>query len=162
MKKLEIIKLINEVPYLKNNLTKNLHGIILEKSKTKSKVLFFNPQNVGRYAIVEVNNQDIILENETLPINIENEIILNLDAILSKANSILEPVSIKAYTTVQLIVDDPKYTRFGIHKGEIGCVMENSAIQDYIEVDFSGINQKGEYYGDCISVKICDLKVIEK
>ena len=39
--------------------------------------------------------------------------------------------------------------------------MDNNAIQNYIEVDFSGIDKDGNYYGDCISVKINDLKVIK-
>ena len=39
--------------------------------------------------------------------------------------------------------------------------MDNNAIQDCIEVDFSGINKNGDFYGDCISVKIKDLKVIK-
>jgi len=28
-------------------------------------------------------------------------------------------------------------------------------------VDFSGIDENGNFYGDCISVKIDDLKVVE-
>lgn len=39
--------------------------------------------------------------------------------------------------------------------------MDNNAVQNYIEVDFSGIDKDGKYYGDCISVKIDDLKVIK-
>ena len=50
---------------------------------------------------------------------------------------------------------------YGIHKGDRGCVMEDNAVQNYVEVDFSGIDENGELYGDCISVKIDDLKVIQ-
>ena len=39
--------------------------------------------------------------------------------------------------------------------------MEGDAVQNYIEVDFSGIDKKGNFYGNCISVKIEDLKVIK-
>lgn len=39
--------------------------------------------------------------------------------------------------------------------------MEDYAVQNYVLVDFSGIDKQGEYYGDCISVKIDDLKVVE-
>ena len=39
--------------------------------------------------------------------------------------------------------------------------MDNKAVQNYIEVDFSGIDENGIFYGDCISVKIDDLKVIK-
>ena len=40
--------------------------------------------------------------------------------------------------------------------------MDNKAVQNYIEVDFSGIDENGNFYGDCISVKIDDLKVIKQ
>lgn len=73
----------------------------------------------------------------------------------------LEHYKIKSYDMVELLVEDEKYTRYGIHKGDRGCVMDDNAVQDYIEVDFSGIDENGNYYGDCISVKINDLKVIE-
>ena len=68
---------------------------------------------------------------------------------------------IKEYNMVELIVEEDRYARFGIHKGDRGCVMDNNAVQDYIEVDFSGIDKNGKFYGDCISVKIDDLKVIK-
>ena len=73
----------------------------------------------------------------------------------------LERYKIKSYDMVELLVEDEKYTRYGIHKGDRGCVMDDNDVQDYIEVDFSGIDENGNYYGDCISVKINDLKIIE-
>ena len=69
-------------------------------------------------------------------------------------------LQIKSYDMVELMVEDDKYTRYGIHKGDRGCVMDDNAVQDYIEVNFSGIDDNGNFYGDCISVKIEDLKVI--
>lgn len=71
-------------------------------------------------------------------------------------------MQIKEYDMVELVVEDAKYSKFGIHKGGRGCVMDAKAVQNYIEVDFSGINSEGEIYGDCISVKIEDLKVINR
>ena len=62
---------------------------------------------------------------------------------------------------VELIVEDEKYSKHGVHKGMCGCVMQDYAVQNYIEVDFSGIDENGNFYGDCISVKIDDLKVVE-
>jgi len=162
MKKFEIVKLTNEKPYLKNNLEKNLHGISLEKGKETTKVLFFNPKNIGDYAVVEISNQDITEEKEQLPNELENEILLNLENILTNPKTQLEPSLIKEYAMVELLVEDSKYSKFGIHKGDTGCVMDNNAVNDYIEVDFSGIDANGEYYGDCISVKISDLKILKE
>ena len=42
-----------------------------------------------------------------------------------------------------------------------GCVMDNKVVQNCIEVDFSGIDENGNFYGDCIAVNIKDLKIIE-
>ena len=53
------------------------------------------------------------------------------------------------------------YSKHGIHKGDIGCVMDSNAVQGYVEVDFNGIDENNNHYGDCISVKISDLKVIK-
>ena len=85
----------------------------------------------------------------------------NLDSVMKKASDILKPISIKEYDLVELIVEDEKYSKFGVHKGDIGCVMDNNAVQNYIEVDFSGIDENGNFYGDCISVKIEDLRVVD-
>ena len=84
-----------------------------------------------------------------------------LDVILTSAKNYLEPVSINEYDIVELLVEEDRYTKFGVHKGARGCVMDNKAVQNYIEVDFSGIDENGKFYGDCISVKIDDLKVIK-
>ena len=48
MKKLDLVKLINEKPYIKNNLQKDIHGIIVKEDLNQTSVLFFNPQNVGQ------------------------------------------------------------------------------------------------------------------
>lgn len=82
-------------------------------------------------------------------------------AIKSKAKDVLVPTAINEYDMVELLVEEERYATFGVHKGDVGCVMDNNAVQNYIEVDFSGIDKNGNYYGDCISVKINDLKVIK-
>lgn len=161
MKKLDLVKLINEKPYIKNNLQKDMHGIVISENANTIAVLFFNPQNMGNYAIVNVCARDLIIDKEKLPDNIKQELLLNLDKILEKAKSYLEPIIIKEYDMVELLVEENRYSKFGIHKGDRGCVMDNKAVQNYIEVDFSGIDENGNFYGDCISVKIDDLKVIK-
>ncbi len=159
MKQFDLIILKNEKPYKKFNLEKDMHGIVLEHSFDTADVLFFNPKNQGDYIVIKVNTCDVLIEKEKLPENIIKELSTKLNTII-KAKPNLESLKIKAYDMVELLVEDNKYTKYGIHKGDKGCVMEDYAIQDYIEVDFSGINEDGEYYGDCISVKIEDLKVI--
>ena len=161
MNKLDLIKLINEKPYIENNLQKDIHGIVISENANTVAVLFFNPQNLGNYAIVNVSVRDLIIEKEKLPDNMQRELLLNLDKILEKAKDYLEPIIIKEYDMVELLVEEDRYSKFGVHKGDRGCVMDNKAVQNYIEVDFSGIDENGGFYGDCISVKIDDLKVIK-
>lgn len=161
MKKLDLVKLINEKPYIENNLQKDMHGIVIGGNENMIAVLFFNPQNIGNYAMVNVRARDLIIDKEKLPDNIKQDLLLNLDKILEKAKSYLEPIIIKEYDMVELLVEENIYSKYGIHKGDRGCVMDNKAVQDYIEVDFSGIDENGNFYGDCISVKIDDLKVIK-
>ena len=161
MKKFDLILLKNENPYKQYNLEKNMHGIVLEKYFDTLIVLFFNPKNQGDYITATISVSDVMVCNEKIPEKMINELSSNLDIIKSKSKEKFEPLRIKEYDMVELLVEDSKYTKYGIHKGDRGCVMENYAVQNYVEVDFSGIDENGEFYGDCISVKIEDLKVIQ-
>ncbi len=161
MKKFDLITLKNEEPYYKHNLEKDMHGIILENNLNTLKVLFFNPKNQGEYIVAKINACDVVADKEKLPENILNELSLNLKTIIAESKEKFETPKIKTYDTVELLVEDKKYNKFGIHKGDTGCVMEDYAVQNCVEVDFSGIDENGECYGDCISVEIDDLKVIK-
>lgn len=161
MKKFDLILLKNEKPYTKNNLKNNMHGIILDTQNNVLEVLFFNPQNQGDYIIVKVNAKDIVVEKEKLPERMVKELNEKVEKLKTKPKEQFETFKIKSYDTVELLVENSEYTKLGIHKGAIGCVMDDNAVQNYVEVDFSGIDNNGNYYGDCISVKIDDLKVIE-
>ena len=161
MKKLDLVKLKNDRPYKSRNLIKDMHGIVVDVNFDNADVLFFNPQNVGDYAIVNVKTMDLDLDKEKLPAEFEKELLSKLETLKLKAKNDIEPIAIHEYDMVELTVEEEKYTKFGIHKGDRGCVMDNNAVQNYIEVDFSGIDREGNYYGDCISVKISDLKVIK-
>lgn len=161
MKKFDLILLKNENPYKQYNLEKNMHGIVLEKYFDTLIVLFFNPKNQGDYITATISVCDVTVCNEKIPEKMINELSSNLDIVKNKSKEKFEPLRIKEYDMVELLVEDSKYTKYGIHKGDRGCVMENYAVQNYVEVDFSGIDENGEFYGDCISVKIEDLKVIQ-
>lgn len=159
MKKSDLVKLKND-NYKSHNLTKDMHGIVIKTNYDNADVLFFNPHNVGDYVIVNIRKEDLESEKEKLPAELEKELLSESDALKSRAKSVLVPVVINEYDMVELLVEKERYAKFGVHKGDVGRVMDNNAIQNYIEVDFSGIDKNGNYYGDCISVKINDLKVV--
>ena len=161
MRTYDLVKLTNEKPYIKNNLQKDMHGIVMGKNAGTISVLFFNPQNVGNCIVADVSIHDLSADKEKLPHKIQQELSENIKNILKNATNVLQPVVINEYDMVELMVDAEEYTKFGVHKGDRGCVMNNNAVQNHIEVDFSGIDEKGNYYGDCISVKIEDLRVIK-
>lgn len=161
MKKFDLVKLKNSEPYKLHNVISDMHGIVVDEIHENAEVLFFNPHNVGDYAMINVKTTDLDLDKERLPMEIEEELLSKLDTVKSKAKNILEPIAINEYDMVELLVEEERYAKFGIHKGDTGCVMDNNAVQNYIEVDFSGIDNDGNYYGDCISVKINHLKVIK-
>lgn len=161
MKKLDLVKLKNDKPYKNFGLVKDMRGIVSGTNFDDVDVLFFNPQNIGDFAIVNVKFVDLELEKGKLPAELEKELLSKLDDIIAKAKNEIQPIKIKEYDMVELIVEEDRYAQFGIHKGDRGCVMDNNAVQNYIEVDFSGIDENGKFYGDCISVKLDDLKVIK-
>ena len=161
MKKLDLVKLKNDRPYKSHNLIKGMHGIVVDVNFDNADVLFFNPHNVGDYAIVNVKLVYLELDKEELPKEFEKEVLSKLETLKLTVKNVIEPIAINEYDMVELLVEEERYAKFGIHKGDRGCVMDNNAVQNYIEVDFSGIDKNGEFYGDCISVKIDDLKVIK-
>jgi hypothetical protein len=162
MKKFDIVKLVNlKEEYKSKNLYSGLHGIVVETGFDSSLVLFFNEINQGDFALLNIKNDDMVIEKEKLPSEYLNEIENKLKHKNVYKKDYLMPLTIKQYDLVELTVEDEKYARDGIHKGDKGCVMENIVMNKYILVDFSGIKPNGEFYGDCISVHIEDLKVID-
>ena len=124
-------------------------------------VLFFNPKNQGDYIIVKINVNDMVIEKEKLSKNLINKLNEEIKNKKLKSKLKFESLKVKAYEMVELLVENAKYAKYGIHKGDKGCVMDDNAVQNYVEVDFSGIDKNGNFYGDCISVNVDDLKVIE-
>ncbi len=162
MKQLDLVKLKNSNKYQANNLEKNMRGIVIQTHNNNANVLFPSPQNIGDFAIVNIKLTDLEKETKDLPAELKNELLQNIDGLISNPKHILEPAKIHNYDLVELLVEEEKYSKFGIHKGDVGCVMDSNAIKNCIEVDFSGIDTNGNFYGDCISVNIDDLKVIKK
>lgn len=162
MKKYDIVKLMNLIDvYKQNNLYLNAQGIVLECNNEKSKVLFLNEYNQGDYAYLEVRNNDVEIISNDAPLSFMNYIKDNLKNFNPKEKGFKQK-EFNAYEKVELLIEDDKYSKFGVHKGDKGVIMEDYAVKDYVLVDFGRLDENNNYHGDCISVKLTDVKILEE
>lgn len=163
MKKYDIVKLKDNYENF-NNLEVNNIGIVLKSNNNnKSTILFLNPKITGDYLVLDVDNSFLEQQKENLP----PQIIETIDGLISNNKISLKKQQFKnmkfeEYDIVRLTVEKEKYAKHGIHKGETGIVAENYMIKNDILVDFSGIDEKGNYYGDCVTVNVDDLELVKK
>lgn len=163
MKKYDIVKLKDNYENF-NNLEVNNIGIVLKSNNNnKSTILFLNQKITGDYLVLDVDNSFLEQQKENLP----PQIIETIDSLISNNKISLKKQQFKnmkfeEYDIVRLTVEKEKYAKHGIHKGETGIVAENYMIKNDILVDFSGIDEKGNYYGDCVTVNVDDLELVKK
>ena len=166
MKENDIVTLKKtRVQYENSGLYQNVNGIVLKKLPyNKCLVLFLNDKIAGDWAVVEVDDCDLKKENVDLPMafikELRNSNKLNDNDIIKKCK--FRSLEFKECDYVELLVEDEKYSKFGIHKGERGVIAIDSAVDNSILVDFSGVDANGNFYGDCIAVKLEDLKLVEE
>lgn len=161
MKIYDFVELINSLEYLEEKgIFKESKGTIIKLENSVASVLFFNEKNMGDYAVANVNTKFLktIGEFPTGELTNLNNFIKNLD---QEKHDKLKYPNIKEYDLVELLIEDEKYSKFGVHKGNKGCIVSNYAIQNQVEVDFSWVDKNGNFYGDCIVVDVDDLKVLE-
>lgn len=161
MNKLNFVELINlKEEYKTYNLYLHAKGFVIEKYERTSKILFFNEFNEGDYAFVEIFNEDLKLTEDQPPKQLKDFMENNLKSFVLKEKG-FKPKKFKAYQQVELLIEDEKYARSNVHKGDIGTIMEDVVVQDYILVDFGRPDENNNYLGDCVSVKIDHLKPIQ-
>ena len=161
MKKYDLIKLNNSIKYKEFLSDDNIYGIIMSVHEDSCKVLFMNKNILGDATIFSIDKSDIEIQNEKLPASIKLEIEnnINLEKLINKP---LQFQEFKNYNHVELTVEDEKYAKYGIHKGDTGIVSQDSVINNTILVDFSGIDENGNFYGDTIPVNIKHIKKTTK
>lgn len=162
MKKYDIVKLSNLTEeYKQNNLYLNTQGIVLECNNEKSKILFLNEFNQGDYAYLQVENNDVEIISNDESLNFVNYIKDHLENFAPKEKG-FKKKEFEAYNQVELLIEDERYSKFGVHKGDKGVIMEDYAVKDYVLVDFGRLDENNNYHGDCISVKLTDVKILEE
>lgn len=161
MNKLDFVELKNiNKRYEDYNLYLNAKGFVMENYERTLKVLFFNEFNEGDYAFVEISKADLRLAEKQPSMQFVAYLKTNLQNFNPKEKG-FKPRNFKAYQQVKLLIEDEKYSKFGVHKGDDGTIMEDVALQDYILVDFGRLDENNNYCGDCISVKLKDVKIVE-
>lgn len=139
----------------KNNLYVGAMGIVLKVIPiSKALVLFFNDKIEGDYMTAIVDKKYLKKQDVELPAGIFEEINKKMSNLGNMEKQKFNKLKFKEYDFVELVVEDEKYAKEGIHKGERGVVAIDYAISNKILVDFSGIDENGEYYGDIIMVNL--------
>lgn len=160
MKKFDIIKPLDISRYEKLGINNESRGIVYEILTDGVNAIFFNPHNTGEAFTAFIENNNFKKEELRLPDEIVAELNEKIDAVLKKSKSAAMPLPVKAYDRVELITDSAEYAKFGIKKGMRGVVMDDYAVQNCVEVDFSIADENGNEIGDCISVNVKHLKVL--
>lgn len=162
MNKYDLVKLINlKEDYAEYNLYLDAQGVITDINGDKIKVLFFNEHNQGDYAYIDVDIKDVLI----VP-NAGNSSFSEYIEEYSKSFTFKEKgfkkKEFEIYSEVELLVEEERYTKYDVHKGDVGVIVEDYAVKDYVLVDFGRFDKNNNYVGDCIAVKLNDLKILDK
>ncbi len=149
MKKYDLVELLN-----------NESGIIISIEKGNAEVMLLNKKNYGDYAFISAKEKDLKFFGH-LEENLISELEEFLETINIDEHRAYKEIKVKEYDKVKLLVEDIKYSQYGVHKGATGCVVQDYLIKDEVMVDFSSVDKDGNLIGDTIVVGVEDLKVIE-
>ena len=161
MKRYDLICLKNDSPYKKYGVERNIHGMIIDVLQNHVQVLFFNPRNNDEFTLINVNKSDIALDKEVVSENIKSLLGENIEKLKSRENYIFTSPKFKLFDKVELIVEKEKYSKFGLHKGYIGFVIDDIVINNSVEVDFTDLGKNRLYDGETFSISIDDLKIVK-
>ena len=160
----KIVKLINlKEDYKQHNLHLDAIGLVVNQKSNIVTVMFFNFKNSGEYATVDVDVKDITLLDFELPDNIKQKLdeYINTHDIYEKNQ--FKSISFEECDIVELLVEDKKYTKYGIHQGETGIIADDgSMVNNKVLVDFTGIDENKQFYGEIILVNVDDLKLVKR
>lgn len=160
MKEFIIAEIKNDFENNKIKLNKGQLGIIIEQNNDLCKFLLLNNKNLGEYAIIDININNLIKKYE-LTKDLQNELTTFL-ANLKQNNftnfNDFNSQIIKENDCVEILTD--KYNNLGINKKDVGIVILNYAIKNKVEVDFTKVDNDGKLLGSIVVVDIKDIKLI--
>lgn len=154
------IKLLDEIDDLqKKGIHKNYLGTIVKMEGDIYTVSFYNPKNLGEYAFAKVHKKylSFVFRPDEKYIVEAQEFIESVDM---EKHLRLSECDVNELDVVELIVEDSKYARHGVHKGDRGCVNSTYAIDNRWEIIFSE-RGTGKDIAQ-IGVDRKDFKIIDK
>lgn len=80
---------------------------------------------------------------------------------MKEEKRIFKTRKIKIFAQVELLVEKDEYSQYGVHKGDIGYIMEEKVLLNQVLVDFGRLDENNNFFGDCICVDIDDLKILQ-
>lgn len=110
-------------------------GIVLEIKNNECLVLFFNKLNRGDYACCNVDKKFLTVLN--LNYKKYNDGWEKFKATRDLTKDSFKPQKFFEYDLVELTVEKEKYSKYGVHKGMQGVVMENYCIDSEYYVIFT-------------------------
>lgn len=119
--------------------------------------VFFNNQNLGDYAVTTIN-EECLRYDCAVPVDWIAQLSEKINDPKFYTKTSLNSMKYKEYDLVELVAEKEKYVRAGVHKGDIGCIMENSAIRGEWYVIFSEQGTGKDIAA--IYVKEEDLKIV--
>lgn len=160
MKEFIIAEIKNDFENNKIKLNKGQLGIIIEQNNDLCKFLLLNNKNLGEYAIIDININNLIKKYE-LTKDLQNELTTFLANLkqnnFTNFNDFNNQI-IKENDCVEILND--KYNNLGINKKDVGIVISNYAINNKVEVDFTKVDNNGKLLGNIVVVDIKDIKLI--
>lgn len=154
--KFQIVKI--KKSFKEYNIEKDMYGILIERNNEYCSVIIPNDKIWGDYAVVQMTKQDLSFQTD----KISDDIKESLKKFVSGKNNLnksrLQMPQYKEFDLVRLKTE--KYKALGLYKNETGVVVNENIVSNKILVDFSGVDENGNCYGDCISVSINDIEKI--
>ena len=161
MNKFDIVSLEKEVGSLsEKGIVRGYKGFVVSLKGLAAGVIFFNDKNEGEIAYAEVVKSALSVIGK-LPKEVYGELEKFVAEFDKDGHQVLSELVFHEYDQVMLNVDRDEYEKAGVHKGMRGCVMSDHAVMGALLVDFSDIDEHGNMYGDCISVKMSDIVLVE-
>lgn len=152
------VKTLNDELICKG-IKENTFGFLYEIFETYARVIFMNLENIGDYACVDVelNNLELVGELPKQYISEVKNLIDNLEPLKHDSFAVSQ---FKEYDEIEVVVEKEKYAKNGVHKGMRGVIMADYAIQGSWYVIFTD-NQTGEDIASAV-INEKDMKLANK